>query len=362
MATDVPKARYVPRAFDGARLGDLRARFVDVLERLGFEPRVRGTENEPKTRIRCPFHEERTPSLDVSRGLFNCFGCGASGDVFAFVGKLEGLSFVASVRRVAEILGVDPDSLIEGSKASLTFAPAALRAPLRSREEGSKGREPSLATNDLREIWDSCVSAGEDEDARAWFASRGLEGLAWKASDLELVRVIPKGSAFVRKLGWPSWDTRRLVSRAFDAKGDLVALRGRCIPVDGDPKSASNRGARAKGSVLACPLAALMLSGGTLTNAKDGGSTDREPVRLVVAEGEADFLTMALEALSDAPAKWATIGVPGSGFWTPEIADRIATGSLVSVREHSDEAGARLLRDVRATIGSRCTVFGRTKA
>jgi len=35
---------------------------------------------------RCPFHKDRTPSLsvDLARGLFNCFGCGAQGGVRRF--------------------------------------------------------------------------------------------------------------------------------------------------------------------------------------------------------------------------------------------------------------------------------------
>jgi hypothetical protein len=43
----------------------------------------------------CPFHSERNPSFTVNedKGLFYCFGCGAFGDVFDFIQKLDGLSF-----------------------------------------------------------------------------------------------------------------------------------------------------------------------------------------------------------------------------------------------------------------------------
>lgn len=43
----------------------------------------------------CPFHAEETPSFRVNdtKGLFNCFGCGASGDVLEWLQRQEGLSF-----------------------------------------------------------------------------------------------------------------------------------------------------------------------------------------------------------------------------------------------------------------------------
>ena len=57
---------------------------------------------------RCPFHQERTPSFIVSpeRQSFHCFGCGEGGDPFAFLMKLENLSFMEAVEKLAERTGV----------------------------------------------------------------------------------------------------------------------------------------------------------------------------------------------------------------------------------------------------------------
>jgi hypothetical protein len=51
----------------------------------------------------CPFHDDSNPSLcvNIKNGIFNCFGCGAKGDVFTFVQNRHGLSFPDSVAYVA---------------------------------------------------------------------------------------------------------------------------------------------------------------------------------------------------------------------------------------------------------------------
>lgn len=52
----------------------------------------------------CPFHNEKTPSckIDTVNQLWHCFGCGEGGDVFTYIMKLEDLSFIEAVRRLAE--------------------------------------------------------------------------------------------------------------------------------------------------------------------------------------------------------------------------------------------------------------------
>ncbi len=53
----------------------------------------------------CPFHDDHDPSLSISssKQIYKCFVCGAAGNVFTFVQNFENLSFLAAVKRVADI-------------------------------------------------------------------------------------------------------------------------------------------------------------------------------------------------------------------------------------------------------------------
>ncbi|MBA4311599.1 MAG: DNA primase [Chlorobiaceae bacterium] len=56
----------------------------------------------------CPFHQEKTPSFNVSpeRQMYHCFGCGVGGNAISFVMEYEKVSFPEAVKSLADRLGI----------------------------------------------------------------------------------------------------------------------------------------------------------------------------------------------------------------------------------------------------------------
>ncbi len=89
-----------------------RSQIDEIKERLNVEDVVgRYVKLKPVGRNLfglCPFHKEDTPSFSVNPDLniFKCFGCGESGDIFAFIQKIENLEFPEALNQLAEEAGV----------------------------------------------------------------------------------------------------------------------------------------------------------------------------------------------------------------------------------------------------------------
>lgn len=64
----------------------------------------------------CPFHKEKSPSFSVSpdKQIFHCFGCGAGGNVFHFISKIENVNFVESVQILSDRVGIQLPTLDSG--------------------------------------------------------------------------------------------------------------------------------------------------------------------------------------------------------------------------------------------------------
>ncbi len=100
----VPKPgpiKTVGLVWDNAGSDEHRDKLIRVIVESGVVLRRAGG-NEFKGL--CPFHEERTPSFSVNstKGLYRCFGCGAKGDVITFLKEHRGMEFGPAMRYLRE--------------------------------------------------------------------------------------------------------------------------------------------------------------------------------------------------------------------------------------------------------------------
>lgn len=87
-------------------INDIRSK-VDIVDVIGeYVPLEKSGKNFFGV---CPFHDDHSPSMSVSREkqIYNCFSCGAGGNVYTFLMNYENISFIEAVDKVAHRIGMD---------------------------------------------------------------------------------------------------------------------------------------------------------------------------------------------------------------------------------------------------------------
>jgi DNA primase len=186
----------------------------------------------------CPFHQEKTPSLsiDPARGLFHCFGCGKSGDIFGWVQETQSVDFREAVELLARRSGV-----------TLTEAPG---------EAKRRGKREELvrATRDAVDFYRERLKSGGDAGAaRSYLRGRGYAGevvdrfeLGFSPESWDELTMHLKRRGFTEKTladaGLASRNARgrlfdrfrgRIMFPIFDLRGDPVGFGARQLDGDG---------------------------------------------------------------------------------------------------------------------------------
>ena len=160
----------------------------------------------------CPFHDEKTPSftLTPAKGLFHCFGCGASGDVIAFVRRYYRASFSTALEYLAKRARL---SLAEVMKprpvVRKTVEPRV--ASTESANGGTAFERIDISPTALlaRVVEHYHKTFCEREDAQDYLKKRGL-------TDSELWKVF--------RIGYADGSLLKLVPRESEVKEQLLSL------------------------------------------------------------------------------------------------------------------------------------------
>lgn len=215
---------------------------------------------------------------------------------------------------------------------------------------------PTLARpprEEVETLWHRCRPVTADEGVCAWLIHRCLD--PHQIERMDLVRALPVGQPLYSWAGGRSWrwDDRpprgsswRCVFPVYGHTGELESLRARSILLGASrhPKTlpASCGPGSASGLVLANGLGRRLLRG------------HREPVRVIIHEGEPDFLTGATFWAGGEQAEPIAVFGIWSGAWSLEIAERVPDGAEVIIRTDVDDTGNLYARKIERTLQGRC--------
>lgn len=185
----------------------------------------------------CPFHSEKTPSFHVTpaKGIYKCFGCGKSGDVFSIVMELEKKNFFEAVEHLAAQLNID----VQHDQKAQNVTPE---------QRDAKKEQHALVQWAYGKYTELLLSLPPDADAMTYMQNRGytkermqLWGLGYAPDSWDFLKttLINQGKfqpsvdcGLVYSAQGKSYDfyRNRIIIPIHDTNGFVIGLAGRKVP------------------------------------------------------------------------------------------------------------------------------------
>ncbi len=248
----------------------------------------------------CPFHDDKNPSLNISREkqIFKCFVCNTGGNAITFVEKHLGISYSEAVKKVAEIVGFhDPRLESEDTKPRID--------PL---------RQPLYDTiNDLNKLYQYNLLTPEGKIAADYLANRHIDseqirkyGLGYASPDGEkTIQYLEqkkhsldeiKGIGIVSSRGISDANAGRLIFPLCNPDGQVVGFSARKLTPghDDSPKYVNS------------PDTKIFTKSLNLYNYHNVKNTARRDGYCYVLEGFMDVMALDKAGIKDAVALMGT--------------------------------------------------------
>jgi DNA primase len=284
----------------------------------------------------CPFHKEKSPSFSVHmvRQFYHCFGCGESGDVFSFVGKIENVGFPEAVRIVAQKCGIPLP------KREFSSPEEAAEARLRARllelheaatawfEEQLRGPEGALAREYLAGRGLDPKGIKEFRIGYAPDSFHALEERLRTIADADTLRASGLFSAKEQGDGslGPLYDRfrKRVMFPIANESGRAIAFTARTLET----------GEKAGAKYINSPETVLYSKGQVLFNLDKAKSVIRQAGFALLVEGQMDCISVFLRGIQN------VIATSGTAFTEQQVAILRRHTSNVVVNFDPDAAGA----------------------
>ena len=285
----------IPRSF----IEDLLAR-ADIVQVIN--QRVPLKKAGTNYKACCPFHDEKTPSFNVSaqKQFYHCFGCGASGDALKFLTDYDGLSFVEAVETLAAMNGM------EVPREKLT----------------QKQAQQQQKTRDLYDVMHSVAkfyrqqlkSHPASAEAKTYLKQRGLTaeiakefviGFAppgWDSlvsnlkADTTLKQQLVETGMLIQKEDGKTYDRfrHRIMFPIRDGRGRVIAFGGRVLSAEEQPK------------YLNSPETPIFHKSVTLYGLYEMRQARQQVNHILVVEGYMDVVALAQFGIRNAVATLGT--------------------------------------------------------
>jgi DNA primase len=291
----------------------------------------------------CPFHNEKTPSFSVNteKQIFHCFGCGAGGNVFAFVQRREGVSFPEAVRLLAKRARINipepemEDHAVVQRKEALYFA-SQFAAVFFQEMLFAPAGTPALSYAHERGL--------DDETLRAFgvgFAPSEWSALAnyAKQKQVKLETLVEAGLLNARDDGgFYDRFRNRLMFPIHNPSGRVVAFGGRRLPHSASFKEQAGGAKLSEDDntpkYINTAETSIYQKGQLLYALPEARNHAREKGFLIVVEGYLDAIRLHMAGLKN------TVATAGTALTEDQARLMLRTCPAVTLLYDSDTAGA----------------------
>jgi DNA primase len=277
---------------------------VDIVKTIGEYVRLKRAGASGRYVGLCPFHQEKTPSFSVNqtRQIYKCFGCGKGGDVFSFLMEIDGITFFEALKTLAERNGI--------------------AMPKRSDHDDAetKLRSALIEMHEIAaDLFRSTLKGPHGSEARNYLSRRGVS--AEMIDTFALGFAEPGGQALVRRFAQERFtpeqlDASGLVRRRED--GSLYdAFRGRLMfPIHNESGKVIAFGGRAlrdedQPKYLNSPETPIYRKSSVLYNLHRARDGMRRSGRAILVEGYMDVIGVFSAGVKEVVASCGTALTPG---------------------------------------------------
>ena len=229
----------------------------------------------------CPFHQDHSPSMSVSRErqLFKCFSCGMAGNVFKFVSEYENISYLEAVAKVAGKVGM-PITITK------TYTPV------------QKYQEEYELMNLASLFYENNLNTEKGLPAKSYLKNRGLNdemikdfniGLSFannslfeffQKKNINPAKLVELGLLNQVDLNYQDVFRNRILFPIHNDEGRVVGFTGRVYESDSTPKYLNSRETK------------LFRKGNILFNYHRARDAVRLAKRVILVEGNMDAIRM----------------------------------------------------------------------